>query len=94
MSKQFSGNPNVIGFNPMSIPLPGNLFWTPSLFTPGVADRKQLAPFYEKAYNTFKSNHKQTLMWFEPTSLADTLPVFSGIVNPIGFESPPGSEGE
>ena len=29
-------------------------------------------------------------MWFEPTSLADTLPVFSGIVNPIGFETPPG----
>ena len=91
VSKHFSENPNIIGFNPMSNAPPGNPFYTPSIIAPGVSDRKRLAPLYEKAFMTFQANNKQSLMWFEPTSLTDALPVFSGVVAPIGFDTPPGS---
>ena len=87
-----AGNPNVIGFNPMSNAPPGNPFLSPSLLAPGVADRKNLTPLYERAFETLQHSNKEALMWFEPTSHVDTIPIFSGIVTPVGFEQAPGAE--
>ena len=89
--EHLAGDPNVIGFNTMSNAPPGNSFLKPSLLAPGVADRKNLTPLYEKAFKILQNSNQKALMWFEPTSHTDAIPIFSGIVTPIGFEQAPGA---
>merc|ERR1712032_839258 len=38
------------------------------------------------------ANDENSLMWFEPVIVPDTLPLFGGLVFPVGFKQPPGGE--
>ena len=91
-SARFAKNPYVVGYDPFNEPLAGNPFQDLTLEVPGVADRKRLAPMYEKIFKKYQANDENSLMWFEPPPQPDSLPIGGGITAPVGFEKPPGGE--
>ncbi|CAM6081915.1 unnamed protein product [Calypogeia fissa] len=61
----FKDQPGVLGYELMNEPWPGDVFSNPLLFLPGVADKKNLAPFYEKLQAAVRSVDKERILFFE-----------------------------
>ena len=100
VSKKFAENPNVLGYDPLNEPFPSNVMKHPFLIQPGVFDRELLGPLYEKIYRKYEANNPtgnspldKNIMFFEPPQIVDVIPNLGtkSIVNPVGFEVPPGS---
>lgn len=67
-SARFSGNPYVVGYDPLNEPYPGNDVADPTLRIPGKFDYKYLQPTYSEVYGKYKANDPESIMWFEPTT--------------------------
>ena len=52
-SDRLAKNKYVVGYDPFNEPLPANMLQDMTLFTPGVADRKLLAPMYSRVYEKY-----------------------------------------
>ena len=94
VSQRFSGNPYVVGYDPLNEPFPANPARDPMLFFPGNMDKAYLAPMYEKIYAKYEANDsdKNQQMWFEPVPFPDEMGFLKGFVFPVGFEVPPGGD--
>lgn len=84
-SARLTNNPYVVGFDPLNEPFPGEPLQDPKLIIPGVMDKTQLAPMYERVYERYKANDAESIMWFEPAEFPDWLPIGNGLVSPVGF---------
>ena len=59
----------------LKAPLPANFLKDKTLFAPGVADRKNLAPMYARVYEKYIKNDEDAIMWFEPPPMPGTIPL-------------------
>jgi len=64
---------------------------------PGNYDKKELTPLYERIFAKYKKADDRNIMMFEPGQFPDILPAVglianTGIVNNVGFTTPPGGE--
>lgn len=92
-SQALAANPYVVGFDPLNEPFAANPFREPKLAIPGIQDKRELAPMYERIYNeAYHPADSEAIMWFEPNQFPDTVGVQKGYVFPVGFEVPPGGE--
>lgn len=69
LAAQFKGNPNVIGFELINEPFAGDFYRDPLLMYPGVADKKNLQPFYGMLSSRWKGQEDFRLclardLWF------------------------------
>jgi hypothetical protein len=69
-----------------------NFYADPSVLMPGHFDYYKLQPMYSKIYEKYKNNNPNNIMMFEPSQFPDTVSAFGGIINSIGFDTPPGGE--
>lgn len=61
----FKDQPGVLGYELMNEPWPGDVFSNPLLFLPGIADKRNLAPFYEKLQGAVRSVDRERILFFE-----------------------------
>jgi hypothetical protein len=94
IATSFLGNKNVLGFDFLNEPFPGDMWVNNSLLLPGNADIHLLQPFYERLYAAVRQVDPTTLVFFEPVQFPDTLPLFGGLIFPVGFTSSPGGEAD
>jgi len=98
VSARFSKNPYVVGFDPINEPAIGNYWRDPSLLLPGNMDLYELQPLYADVFKKYKANADDTVMWFEPNTWPNVMGMpfgggyVPGIIQPAGFEGPPGGE--
>ena len=67
-SARFSGNPYVLGYDPINEPFAGNNIKDPSLQIHGEMDKRYLAPTYAKVFDKYINNDEKAIMWFEPVT--------------------------
>jgi endoglycosylceramidase len=78
-SQALAKNPYVVGFDPLNEPFAANPLREPKLIIPGVQDKRELAPMYERVYNeAYHPADSESIMWFEPNQFPDTIGVLSG----------------
>eukprot|EP01017_Pseudomicrothorax_dubius_P025321 TRINITY_DN2721_c0_g1_i3.p1 TRINITY_DN2721_c0_g1~~TRINITY_DN2721_c0_g1_i3.p1 ORF type:complete len:511 (+),score=85.82 TRINITY_DN2721_c0_g1_i3:24-1556(+) len=66
VSKYFANEPNVIGYEIINEPQPGDFYQDPSLFFEnGKTDRKYLQPLYEKVHAAIRANDDKKIIFFE-----------------------------
>lgn len=87
VSKKFSKNQFVIGFDPINEPFPA--LNSKNDLVPGAFDKYQLQPMYEKVFEKYKKNDDEVIMYFETGQFPDA---YLGVVNKAGFDSPPGAK--
>jgi len=52
VAQRFSGNPYVVGYDPLNEPFPGRILTDPSMFLEvGKFDKVSLQPLYERTFN-------------------------------------------
>lgn len=67
----------------------GDVYGDPLLLLPGVTDRKNLMPLYDRVYEKIRQYDKQTIVFYEPV----TWGVMSnGSAFGTGFDHPPGHD--
>lgn len=64
----------VLGYELINEPWAGDVYFHPTLFLPGVAGRKNLAPLYERLSAAIRAVDDQAVVFYEPVTWA----VFSG----------------
>lgn len=88
-----ASNPYVVGFDPLNEPFMGNFLRHYKYLKPGNQDRLALAPMFTRIYNeSYKPADPESVMWFEPNQVPDTVAIGRGYVFPVGYEVPPGGE--
>jgi len=95
VANKLSQNQFVVGFDPFNEPLPawGSIGGIVDMLWPGNYDKKELAPLYERIFAKYKKADDRNIMMFEPGQFPDELPFGNrGIVNHLGFTTPPGGE--
>lgn len=81
LASEYVNTTNVVGYNLLNEPWLGDTWADPTLYVPGVADRKVLEGLWNRASEQIRSVDNNTLIWFEGT----TLDVLSGFNNvPLG----------
>ena len=92
-SARFAHNPYVIGYDPLNEPYPANNVRDPTLYIPGVMDRKHLQPTYANIFDKYIKNDKKAIQWFEPVTNPDVNGwLDGGTIFPVGFDVPPGAD--
>ena len=91
-SKFFTGNPYVIGYDPINEPYVGNTLRRPDLLLPGAFDRKRLQPMYAKVFEKYYANDPDAIMYFEPGTFPNVISYFGGYITYSGFTEPPGGQ--
>jgi endoglycosylceramidase len=71
IAKQYGKIPNVLGYEIINEPFAGDIFHHPELILPGIADKKNLQPFYEHISQAIRQVDNATLIFFEPTTWSD-----------------------
>lgn len=71
VAKKFSDNQYVMGFDPINEPFPADFVEDTSILSPGVFDKKKLAPLYEKVFEKLKKENSETIMYFETAQFPD-----------------------
>jgi endoglycosylceramidase len=82
VAKTFNSSNNVIGYEIINEPWPGNIYTNPKLLLPKYGDKIYLQSFYDKIFNNLsKSGYlNDKLFFFEPVTWS---------INGVGFEHPP-----
>ncbi|XP_004343119.1 endoglycoceramidase [Capsaspora owczarzaki ATCC 30864] len=80
--QRFKNQTNLLGYELLNEPFAGNLYKDPELMVPGVADRRNLQPFYDNLNSVIRAQDPDCLIWFESTTWDDFVP--------MGFEHAPG----
>lgn len=60
------------------------------LLIPGYMDLHMLQPMYKKIYDVYQKYDTSKIMFYEPPQGPDTVPLFGGLVFPVGFSENPG----
>jgi len=89
LASSYKSLPGVLGFELFNEPWCGDLYHDPSLVFPGVADRKNLAPFYDNVVPSIYENDPDRLVFFESVTWTDS---FNVSWTEPGFERVPGGE--
>lgn len=97
VTKRLSENEYVMGFDPLNEPFPASIYKHPFLIQPHKFDVELLTPLYEEIYKKYETNKPsgidKNIMYFEPGTLGDIIPMgYKSIVNHLGFASPPGGQ--
>ena len=87
VSQYFAYDDYVVGFDPINEPYPGNNLKYPVNNEQGHFDLDNLTPLYASAFDIYKKNDEDSIMWFEPTEIPDELAYWA---DPVGFTVPPG----
>lgn len=53
-------------------------------------DRDVLFPMLRKVHDVIRKNAPEAIYFFEPAQFPDTIPLFGGLVSPVGFPETPG----
>ena len=69
VARTFVGNEYVLGYELINEPFSGDAFADPELLIPGVADKRNLYPMYQKAHNAIRKVDNETIIFFERTTL-------------------------
>eukprot|EP01088_Endostelium_zonatum_P010738 TRINITY_DN2431_c0_g1_i1.p1 TRINITY_DN2431_c0_g1~~TRINITY_DN2431_c0_g1_i1.p1 ORF type:complete len:372 (+),score=62.72 TRINITY_DN2431_c0_g1_i1:185-1300(+) len=77
----WSKTENVIGYELINEPWPGDVFQNPALYIPGVADKINLAPMYEYLNTVIRKEDPDHLVFFESVTWDDIT---------VGFDQVPG----
>jgi endoglycosylceramidase len=80
----------VIGFELLNEPWAGDIYSQPSLLYPGVADKVNLAPFYEELASAIREEDDDRLIFFESVTWSDQLG--DSKLFGIGFTQVPGGD--
>jgi len=83
MAKEFRNYTNLIGYEILNEPFPGDVYMKPSLLFPGTADAVNLMPMYHKISAAIRRSDPNALIFFEPVTWSN----FG-----THFESVPGGE--
>jgi len=75
VSETFNNTEGVLGYELINEPWPGNGFLDPDLLLPGIADKVNLEPMYDRLQATIRANDNNHIIFYEH-SLVD--PGFSG----------------
>jgi endoglycosylceramidase len=81
IARRFKGNEAVIGLEIINEPFAGDVYKDPALLLPGVADRVNLAPFYQEVAAAIRLADPSATIFFESVTWDDVV---------CGFEQVPG----
>lgn len=82
VATEFSGYPNVLGYELMNEPFTGDVFNNPTLLIPGFGDRVNLQEFYNIMSDAIRSVDKEKFILFEPVTWDNFR---------VGFSDTPGN---
>jgi endoglycosylceramidase len=71
IATEFRDIPNVIGYELINEPFAGDVIHRPDLILPGIADKVNLQPLYERISNDIRKIDTKKLIFFEPTTWSD-----------------------
>lgn len=83
MAKTFQSLPNILGYDLMNEPFCGDIWTRPSLAVPGVADRENLQPMYDRVATAIRQIDTEHLLFFNSVTWDDFA---------TGFTHVPGGE--
>ncbi|KAI9206222.1 glycoside hydrolase superfamily [Polychytrium aggregatum] len=83
VASEFKDYDNVVGYDLINEPWAGDVFKNPLLLSPGVADRKNLQPFYEIIHEHIRQVDTDRLIFFESVTWDNFV---------VGFTQPPGGK--
>lgn len=78
----FADSPAVMGYEVLNEPFAGAVFKDPALLVPGVADRENLQPLYEKVAAAVRAEDAAHTLLYEGVTWDDVFP--------LGFNATPG----
>jgi endoglycosylceramidase len=81
IARRFKGNEAVLGLEIINEPFAGDVYKDAALFLPGVADRVNLAPFYEEVAAAIRLADSSASIFFESVTWDDVV---------CGFDHAPG----
>eukprot|EP01006_Ploeotia_vitrea_P017907 TRINITY_DN49147_c0_g1_i1.p1 TRINITY_DN49147_c0_g1~~TRINITY_DN49147_c0_g1_i1.p1 ORF type:complete len:506 (-),score=47.68 TRINITY_DN49147_c0_g1_i1:40-1557(-) len=87
VAKTFKQTPNIVGVELLNEPFAGYFYDNPLLMYPGVADKENLQPFYDKLEPYIHSEDPDRLIFFESTTWDDA---WGEKIFDVGFTHPPG----
>ncbi|KAJ7562691.1 hypothetical protein O6H91_03G080600 [Diphasiastrum complanatum] len=79
VAKAFRNEAGVLGYELMNEPWAGNFYRNPLLLLPGVADKINLAPFYEKLQAAVRSQDNKRIVFFESLTFDNVRSGFSTV---------------
>jgi len=82
LAQEFKDNDFVLGYELINEPWAGDVFTTPSLLIPGVADKNRLQPAYDVLAQAIRAVDETTLLFFAAVTWDDVFP--------SGFTAAPG----
>eukprot|EP01126_Amoeba_proteus_P050857 TRINITY_DN6044_c0_g2_i1.p1 TRINITY_DN6044_c0_g2~~TRINITY_DN6044_c0_g2_i1.p1 ORF type:complete len:390 (+),score=56.93 TRINITY_DN6044_c0_g2_i1:99-1268(+) len=85
VAKTWSASPYVLGYELMNEPWAGNVVVDPTLLIPGIADRRNLQPLWEKVAQQIRQYDLNHLIFFQAVTWE-----FLGIGEIIGYTDVPG----
>ena len=78
---------NILGYEIINEPFPGNIYTKPSLLLPGVAGRDSLQGFYDIIAESIRASDSEHIIFYEPVTWGM---IFNGTVTGSGFDHVPG----
>jgi len=87
VADRFADNEYILGYEIMNEPWCGDIFEDPTLLFPGVADRRNLEPMYDRVNDEIRKYDTEHLIFFEAVTWE-----IVGIGEALGFTHPPGGE--
>jgi endoglycosylceramidase len=82
---RFKGNQAVLGLEIMNEPFAGDVYADPALFLPGIADKINLAPFYDEVAKAIRMADPAASIFFESVTWDDIVCGFDHVPGGVGF---------
>eukprot|EP01084_Bolivina_argentea_P073843 133969_1 len=89
LSNKFKNVDGIVGFELMNEPWVGNMYENPLLMYPGVADKINLQPFYDKVAPVIHQVDNERIVFFESVTWTDE---FNDTWDEAGFDHVPGGD--
>lgn len=87
IARRFRGNAAVLGLEIMNEPFSGDVYKDAALLLPGVADRVNLAPFYEEVAAAIRAADPAACIFFESVTWDDVVSGFEHVPGGHAFAS-------